>query len=145
MTHTHTRYPVTLTPDDNDTFLVTCPDIPEVTTFGEGEQEALIQAEQAIIAMLSSYMDDRRDIPRPSPANGRPVVTLPAVTSAKVLLYQALKDDGLTQTELSARLGWAPPQVSRLLDLLHMSRMDQLEAAFRAIGRRMDLTVKEAA
>lgn len=145
MTQAHTRYPVALTPDDNGTFLVTCPDIPEITTYGEGEQEALIQAEQAIIAMLSSYMDDRRDIPHPSSANGRPVVTLPAVTSAKILLYQSLREDGLNQAALADRLGWAPPQVSRLLDLLHQSRMDQLETAFRAIGRRMDLMVKEPA
>ena len=35
------RYRVKLTPDDNDTFLVTSPDFPEVITFGETREEAL--------------------------------------------------------------------------------------------------------
>jgi antitoxin HicB len=37
------------------------------------------------------------------------------------------------------------PQVDRLLDLLHNSRLDQLEAAFRALGKRIGISVEEAA
>ena len=33
-------YPIKLEPDDNGTLLVTCPALPEVTTFGEDEAEA---------------------------------------------------------------------------------------------------------
>ena len=38
------RYPVKLTPDDNGTILVTAPDLPEVSTFGEDATNALVRA-----------------------------------------------------------------------------------------------------
>lgn len=41
-------YPVTLIPDDNDTFLVEFPDIPEANSVGDDEQEALLNAEDAL-------------------------------------------------------------------------------------------------
>jgi hypothetical protein len=37
------------------------------------------------------------------------------------------------------------PQVDRLLDLRHASRLDQLEAAFRALGKQLFIQVCEAA
>ena len=37
------------------------------------------------------------------------------------------------------------PQVDRLLDLLHASRLDQLEAAFRVLGKRLAVGIREAA
>ena len=41
-------FPIELTLDDNGTYLVTCPDLPEVTTFGEDEEEAKLRALDAI-------------------------------------------------------------------------------------------------
>jgi antitoxin HicB len=35
--------------------------------------------------------------------------------------------------------------VDRLLDLLHASRLDQLEAAFRVLGNRLGLEIRDAA
>jgi hypothetical protein len=39
-------YTVILTPDDNGTFLVTCPDLPEVATFGEDAEDVSIGAQK---------------------------------------------------------------------------------------------------
>ena len=41
-------YPIVLQPDDNGTFLVVCPDLPEVTTFGEDLEDALQLATNAV-------------------------------------------------------------------------------------------------
>jgi len=46
------RYPVKLTPDDNGTILVTAPDLPEVSTFGEDTADALRRAADAIATAL---------------------------------------------------------------------------------------------
>ena len=43
--------------------------------------------------------------------------------------------------ELARRLGWHMPQVDRLLDLHHASRLDQAEAALNALGRRLEVSV----
>jgi antitoxin HicB len=49
------------------------------------------------------------------------------------------------KAELARRLNCHLPQVDRLLDLLHASRLDQLEAAFRVLGKRLAVEIQEAA
>ena len=136
-------YPVELTPDDNDTFLVTCPDLPEVTTFGEDTEDALLRAVDAIEEALAGRIAAREDIPTPSQSLGRPVVILPALTDAKVALYRSMREAGVRKADLARRLNVHAPQVDRLLDLTHASRLDQMEAAFKALGRRLDVRVMD--
>jgi antitoxin HicB len=42
-------------------------------------------------------------------------------------------------------LGWHGPQIDRLLDLNHASRLDQIEAALAALGKRLTLDLADAA
>ena len=42
------QYSIKLTPDDNGTVMVTCSALPEVSTFGEDRDDALVQAVRAI-------------------------------------------------------------------------------------------------
>jgi antitoxin HicB len=138
-------YKVQLTPDDNRTFLVTCPQLPIVATFGESEAEALRHAVDAIETALASMIDDGDSIPRPSrSATGIPV-RLPLLTNLKLELYWALRTAGITRAELTRRLGWKRESVDRLFRLDHRSRLEQLEAAFTVLGRTVDIDVKDAA
>jgi antitoxin HicB len=140
------RYPVKLSRDTNDTILVEFPDVPEAHTFGEDVDEALMQAVDALESALSMYIDDRRDIPKPSPVKRRgKFVTVPALTEAKLALYSAMRAQRVGKAELARRLNCHLPQIDRLLDLLHSSRLDQLEAAFRTLGKRITILVEEAA
>jgi len=139
------RYPVTLTPDEG-TLLVRFPDVPEATTFGEDEAEALMRAVDALESALMTYMEDRKEIPRPSPIKRKSrSVALPALSEAKVELYRAMRSAGVRKAELARRLGWHMPQVDRLLDLNHASRLDQMEAAFGALNKRLSVQVRDAA
>jgi len=133
-------YPVILTPDDG-TVLVTFPDVPEAITFGADEDDALLQAVDALETGLSFYVDGRKPLPVPSAADGRPTVRPPALECAKLGVYQAMTEQGLRKTDLARRLGWHLPQVDRLFDLSHASRLDQIEAAARALGRHLDVRV----
>jgi antitoxin HicB len=139
------EYPVVLTPDDNGTLLVSCPDLPEVTTFGEDETDALQRAVDAIEEALAARIARREEIPVPSPAPGRRVAALPALTAAKVELYRTAKAQGVTKAELVRRLGAHGPQVDRIFDLRHASRFDQIDRAFRVMGKRLDISVRDAA
>src|SRR5438552_1466481 len=107
------NYPIVLTPDDNGTVLVTCPDLPEVTTFGEDEEDALRRAADAIEEALAARIAHREDIPAASPPRKRPVVLLPPVTVAKVELYLTARAKGMTKAALGRALGWHGPQVDR--------------------------------
>ena len=134
-------YPVTLTPDDG-TVLVTFPDVPEAITFGADMDEALLQAIDALESALSFYVDDRKPLPVPSkPRRGQKTVRPSALACAKLGVYRAMTEQGIKKSELARRLGWHMPQVDRLFDLRHASRLDQIEAAARALGRHVEVSV----
>ncbi len=138
-------YAIELTPDDNDTLLVTCPLLPIVATFGEDEAAARRHAVDAIETALASMIADGEEIPLQSAGDTHDAVILPLLTELKVRLYEALRTTGLTRAELARRLGWNRESVDRLFRLDHNSRLEQIEAAFAALGRRVDLSVRDAA
>ena len=137
------RYPVSLQRDD-DTVLVGSPDFPEMHTFGESEFDALHHAVAAIETAILGRMTDREPIPEPSRIR-RYSIVLPTQTALKVELYRAMLAEGLRKADLARLLGWHAPQVDRLFDVRHASRLDQLEAAFKALGRAIDFEVSRAA
>jgi len=153
------EYAVQLTPDDNGTLLVTCPDLPEVTTFGSDEADALRHARDAIEEAIAARIASRADIPVPSTPRGRHKgraaatrggsrvarVILPTQTALKAMLYGAMRAQNLRKADLERRLGLHGPQVDRLLNPRHRSRLDQIEAALAAVGKRLVVDVEEAA
>ena len=130
-------YPVRLEGDDQGAVLVSFPDIPEALTEGATEGEALAEAQDCLIAALGGYMDDRRDIPRPSPGRGRPLAALPALAAAKIALHRAMRERGLSNAALARRLGTVEGTVRRLIDLDHRSHIGQVETALEALGQRL--------
>lgn len=130
-------YPVTLTPDD-DSVLVTFADVPEAVTFGADEDEALLNAIDALETGLSFYLDARKPLPVASqPTAGQKTVRPSALEYAKLGVYRAMTDQGIKKAELARRLGWHMPQVDRLFDLRHASKLDQIEAAANVLGKHI--------
>ena len=130
-------YPINLE-DDDGTGLATSPDFPELTTFGEDSEEAIARAVHALEEAIAARIHDRRDIPVPS--RGGINAVLPTLTSVKVMLYQGMREQDVGKAELARRLGWHLPQVDRVLDVQHRSRLDQMDAALGAIGQRLHVT-----
>ena len=131
------EYPVTLTPDDGSV-LVTFVDVPEAITFGMDEDEALLNAIDALETGLSFYVDARKPLPAASQAAiGQKTVRPSALECAKLGVYQAMTEQGIKKAELARRLGWHMPQVDRLFDLRHASRFDQIEAAANVLGKHV--------
>ena len=128
------KYPVTLEKDD-ESVLITSPDFPELTTFGMDRDEAIARAVDALEEAIAARIHDGLDIPLPS--TGRDVAVLPTLTAVKVMLYRGMREQGIGKAELARRLGWHLPQVDRVLDVRHNSRMDQMDAAMGAIGRAL--------
>ena len=131
-------YPIELERDDG-TVLVTSPDFPELVTFGEDRDEALGRAVDALEEAIAARIQDRKDIPMPS-QSGETHVLLPTLTAVKVILYQGMRDQDIGKAELARRLGWHLPQVDRVLNINHHSRLDQMDAALGAIGLRLEVT-----
>ena len=74
------RYPVQLEEEDGG-YVVTLPDIPYGATQGDDVAEGLAQAQDFLDEAVLGMMAYGEEVPLPSPAEGRPTVTLPALTS----------------------------------------------------------------
>lgn len=137
-------YPVKLDTQEEGTIFVSFPDVPEALTEGTTEREALAEAEDCLIAALGGYVNERRSIPCPSPARGCPVVILPALVAAKLALYQAMHEQGVSNVALAGQLGIMEGTVRRLLDLDHRSHIGQIEAALKTFGKRLVIAARAA-
>ena len=136
------HYPVEVTPDDNDTLMITFPDFPEATTFGDTLEEVLFHATDCLETVLAYRMKEGGDIPEPSKAGKHKTVCPGPNVAAKVLLYISMRDKKVTKAELARKLDWKYPQVDRLLNPKHTSHIGQFTAAFSALGERLTVGVE---
>jgi antitoxin HicB len=135
-------YPATLSPDPDGGFTVTFRDVPEAITEANTREEALLRAEDALGSALAMYVAAKEPLPAPSnAAAGEEMVPLSALGMAKAALYDAMREQGVGRAELARRLRWHLPQVNRVLDLRHASRMKHVEAALAALGLRLIVDV----
>ncbi len=52
-------------------------------------------------------------------------------------------EKGVSKSKLARDLHWHRPQVDRLLDLKHASRLDHIDAALQELDARLEITVAE--
>ena len=139
-------YPVALEPDDKGGFIASFVNVREAMTVGKDEANALYWAEDALVVALSGYLDSNRDIPKPSkPKRGQHTIELPTLVSMKLVIYQTMRDKNISQAELADKLNCDARQVRRLLDIDHQSRMNQVEAALRILGKKVLIDIRDAA
>jgi antitoxin HicB len=63
----------------------------------------------------------------------------------KLALYRAVREIGISQSELARRLKIRETVVRRMLDPNHETRPDKIEAALEALGRRVFVACDDAA
>jgi antitoxin HicB len=128
-------------------YVVTFPDLGHGATQGESLVEAGTLAVELLEGILGEMMKRGDVLPVPNKLRSRQyrLVDLPALQAAKVELYRAFKKSRITKAELARRVGIAKPNVERLFDLDHASRLDQIEAAFAALGKKLEVSVRNAA
>jgi antitoxin HicB len=73
------------------------------------------------------------------------VIRLAALDTTKAELYSVFRASGIKKVELASRLGIPKTTVDRLFDLDHHSRLDQIETAFAALGKRLAVEVQDTA
>jgi antitoxin HicB len=86
-------------------------------------------------------MADQEPIPEPS--KGTYAAALPAPAAAKILVYRAMRERRMSKNEPARRLNLHRPQLDRLLNLRHATRLDAIERALDVLGKRMRIAVEE--
>jgi antitoxin HicB len=134
------RFPVKLSKEPEGGYTVTFPDIPEAITCGDSIEDALYHAKDALESAMDFYFDDKRPVPAPSkPKRGQHTVELPASVAAKILLLNEMLRQKVAPAELARRIGTTRQEVNRLTDLRHTSKIDRIDAALQALGKRLEL------
>jgi antitoxin HicB len=141
------EYPARFEPESTGGFVISFPDFDWGVTQGNSEADGREMALDALLTMIREHIRSGEEVPRPTRPRGRKyrMIRLPALESAKVELYQAFTSSGIRKTELARRMGISKVNIDRLFDLKHHSRLDQMEAAFRALGKDLAIQVRDAA
>jgi len=141
------EYPALFKPTREGGFVVTFPDFDWGISQGDTEPEAREMAADAIRTMIQEHIRRGEEIPRPSKPRSRKyrMIHLAALDAAKAELYSAFQASGLKKVELARRLGIPKTTIDRLFDLDNHSRLDHIEAAFAALGKRLAVEVRDAA
>jgi len=145
MSVTPLSYPYEVAKDEGGFFLLTFPDVPEAGTDGKSRAEVEGEALDCLLAALGGYIETRRNLPRPSRKRGAGRVALPPLVAAKLALYQAMREEKVTQMELARRTGRDQKDIRRLLDLGHRSHIGLVENALAKLGRHLIVSVETAA
>ena len=117
--------------------------MPEALTEGETDAEAQALATDVLLAALGGLAKLRRDLPTPS-ADGDFFVVVPMLQSAKLALYQAMREHGLNKVTLAQKLGKQEGEVRRMLDLDHQTKVGTIETALRQLGKQVASEVRAA-
>ncbi|MEO8653699.1 MAG: type II toxin-antitoxin system HicB family antitoxin, partial [Ramlibacter sp.] len=80
------------------------------------------------------------EIPAPSRVKrGQVAIDLPASVAAKVLLLNEMITQKVRPSELARRLGTTAQEVNRLTQLSHATKIDGIDNALQALGKRLDI------
>jgi antitoxin HicB len=139
------EYPAKVEQDSAGFYLVTFSDFPEAATDARSLNAAILEANDCLEEAVAGRMKRGEPIPRPSsPNEGTVTITLSALYAMKAALYMALREARLSEAALAAKLGKDEKEVQRLLDPKHASGISSIEAALRAIGKRLQIVVENA-
>jgi antitoxin HicB len=133
-------YPFDITgcEEDGEGFVVTFPDVPEAITGGFTRSKAMTMAEDCLTVALGGYVQMGWDLPAPSPvAEGQELVAVPPLAAAKLALYTAMRQQGISQDFLAEKLGLTSATVKRLLEPDRHSPWSQVTRALALVGRKL--------
>lgn len=139
-------YPAAFRPDEDGRRVVSFPDFPQAHTDGKDKVEAMQEAIDCLGSVLAELIATRQAIPAPSPAKrGQRLVPVPFWVAGKLALYLSMREKGVNNSELGRRLGVSETVVRRMLDPDHATKPQKVQAALAVLGKRMAVTVEDAA
>ncbi|WP_409306734.1 hypothetical protein [Pectobacterium sp. B1J-3] len=141
------NYPVKLELDEaTGQYVVSCRDLPLMNSVGDSVDSALLESVDGIVTAIAIEIEERRPVPYASvPIAGEHVVTIPVLVTMKAALHNAMIETGTRKAELARRLGQKGPQIDRLLDVEHSSKVETIELALRQLNRNVNVSISPQA
>lgn len=127
-------------------YVVTFPDFGWGATDGATLEEALIEAQDLLRALIATTIQEGEPLPDPSPPGaGQRIVAPPVRIALKAALHEACLQAGAPRSRLARDLGVAEDELGAMLNPGRATRPAAIENALRRMGKRVAVTVDEAA
>ena len=133
-------YPFHIEGNDGDGmgYNVVFPDVYGANTGGFTYEEARSNVEDCLVCALGAYVQMGWDLPVPSIlTEGQELVAVPPMEAAKLSIYTAMRQQGLTREFLAEQLGLADSTIDRLLIPDRYSPWSQITRALELLGRKL--------
>jgi antitoxin HicB len=131
---------------DKRGIVVSFPDVPEAITQGDDMVDARVQAEEALGLALLTYPE--RGLPLPKArtrGKGLAMVAVAPDVAAKLAVLEAFAAAGIGKSELGRRMRKDEKEIRRILDPKHPTKLPAMVEALRALGKRIVISIEEAA
>ena len=140
------NYPAEVERDEDGRYVVAFPDFGWGATDGATRDEALAEARDLLRELIASTMREGKGLPEPSRATKRrPLIVPPVPIALKAALYEAFRKAGVSQRRLARDLDVAESEVRRMLNPDHATKSAAIDRALLRLGKRVSVTVGEAA
>ena len=140
------NYPAAIERDEDGRHVVSFPDFGWGATDGATRDEALAEARDLLRELIAATMREGGALPEPSPAGKRrPMVVPPVQIALKAAFYEAWREAGVSKRRLALDLDVAESEVRRMLNPDHATKAAAIDGALRRLGKRLTVTVGEAA
>jgi Uncharacterized conserved protein len=130
--------------EDTEQFEISFRDFENLHSVAFNEDDIELEARDALTAMVGELIDSRIPIPEPSAAQGGDIIIhLPVLTCLKAALHNAMISTGTRKADLARKLNQKGPQIDRLLDVSHASKVETLEQALYLLGYEVSVSVSK--
>jgi antitoxin HicB len=143
----YTEYSAMFEPAEEGGFVITIPDFGWGVSQGDTEAEARSMATALLETLAGEHIRRGELLPIPTKQRSKKyrLIHLPALQGAKAELYMAFRSSGIRKADLARRLRIPKTTVDRLFNFGNHTRLDQIEAAFAALAKRLAVDVQDAA
>ena len=134
-------YPCIMEPEHDESYKgwynVSFPDLQGALTSGRDWKTAMIMAEDYMVVSLAAYVDCQEELPTPSPwSKGQELFIVQPLIAAQLDLYQAMREQGVSVSDLAQRLNLSEAEVKRLLSLDYLTSINEVVVALELLGRK---------
>ncbi|WP_186247365.1 hypothetical protein [Burkholderia gladioli] len=106
-------------------------------------EDPTISARIVLLNALQVLISERVRVPQPSePQENDVLVTLPASAALTVLLSNTMLEKGIVAAELARLMNVSRPEVTRMTNLRHQTKVDRVQDALAAMGAELEIAAR---
>lgn len=137
------QYPVELLDNKEGGFILKFRDFPDYNSEIWSLDELHSTGVSALITLLDLYFEHNKVFPEPSsPKENDQLIELPISVIARMMLLNTMVENKVRPVDLARKMGLKPQEVNRIVNLKHNIRIDTIQKALTALGKKLTLSLK---